>query len=123
VKTKVKKFDAAEYLTTPERRAAYLAAALETGDVDFTRDALGVLVRAIGVNKVAAGAGIHRVSLSKALGAHGNPEFSTVLKIITALRLKVSALPAAERSGKKRGPVVTAATIRKIAAKAAERTH
>jgi hypothetical protein len=32
--SKLRKFDAAEYLDTPERQAAYLAAAMETGDAD-----------------------------------------------------------------------------------------
>jgi hypothetical protein len=51
--SKLKKFDAAEYLDTPERQAAYLAAAMETGDATFVRDALGIVARAVGLSKVA----------------------------------------------------------------------
>jgi probable addiction module antidote protein len=40
------RFDAADYLDTEERQAAYITAALETGDADFVRDALGVVARA-----------------------------------------------------------------------------
>jgi DNA-binding phage protein len=39
-------FDAAEYLDTPERRAEYVLAALETGDAAFVHDALTVTERA-----------------------------------------------------------------------------
>ena len=37
------RFDAAEYLDTAERQAAYITAALETGDLAFVRDALGLV--------------------------------------------------------------------------------
>ncbi len=43
---KTTRFDAADYLDTPEARAEYMTAALETGDVDFIRDAVGVVARA-----------------------------------------------------------------------------
>ena len=40
------KFDAAEYLDTAERRAAYIAVALQSGDADSVRDALSMIARA-----------------------------------------------------------------------------
>ncbi len=40
------RFDAAGYLDSEERQAAYITAALETGDADFVRDALGLIARA-----------------------------------------------------------------------------
>ena len=43
---KTTRFDAADYLDSEERQAAYIAAALEAGDADFVRDALGVVARA-----------------------------------------------------------------------------
>ncbi len=43
---KTTRFDAADYLDTEERPAASIAAALETGDADFVRDALGIVARA-----------------------------------------------------------------------------
>jgi DNA-binding phage protein len=39
-------FDVAEYLDTPERRAEYVLAAVETGDAAFVHDALSVAERA-----------------------------------------------------------------------------
>jgi len=46
VMTKTTRFDAASYLNTEERQVAYIAAALESGDADFVRDALGLVARA-----------------------------------------------------------------------------
>ncbi len=91
---KTTRFDAADYLDSDERQAAYIAAALETGDADFVRDALGVVARARGMGEIAKTAGLNRESLYKALGATGNPEFATVMRIVRALGLTLSAHPA-----------------------------
>jgi probable addiction module antidote protein len=98
------RFDAAEYLDTVERQAAYISAALETGDPDFVRDALGIVARARGMAEIAKSADLNRESLYKALGGTGNPEFATVMRVLQALGLRLSAHPAAtKRTPKKRG--------------------
>jgi probable addiction module antidote protein len=51
--SKTTRFDAADYLDTEERQVAYIAAALETGDADFVRDALGLVARARGMGEIA----------------------------------------------------------------------
>jgi probable addiction module antidote protein len=94
------RFDAAEYLGTPERQAAYITAALETGELDFVRDALRLVARAQGMAGIAKTAKLNRESLYKALGDAGNPEFDTILRVIRALGLTLSARPAE----KKRAP-------------------
>ncbi len=96
------RFDAADYLDTEERQAAYIAAALEAGDADFVRDALGVVARARGMGGIARKAGLNRESLYKALGETGNPEFGTVMRIVRALGLTLSAHPAASKQAPKR---------------------
>lgn len=96
------RFDAAEYLDTVERQAAYISAALETGDPDFVRDALGVVARARGMAEVANTADLNRESLYKALGGTGNPEFATVMRVLHALGLTLSARPTTKRTPKKR---------------------
>jgi probable addiction module antidote protein len=96
-------FDAAEYLDTVERQAAYITAAFETGDPAFVRDALGVVARARGMAGIAKTAELNRESLYKALGDSGNPEFSTVMRVLEAMGLKLSVRPAnAKRTAKKR---------------------
>jgi probable addiction module antidote protein len=95
-------FDAADYLTTPQARAEYMTAAFETGDLEFIRDALGVVVKAIGVAKVSQQIGLTREGLYKSLGKSGNPEFATIIRIVRALGLTLSAKPAGGRKSKKR---------------------
>lgn len=92
---KTTRFDAADYLNTEERQVAYIAAALEAGDADFVRDALGLVARARGMSEIAKKAGLNRESLYKALGESGNPEFGTVMRIVGALGLTLSAQPTA----------------------------
>lgn len=99
---KTTKFDAATYLDTDERQAAYISAALESGAPEFVRDALGLVARARGVAKVARSAELNRESLYKALGENGNPEFATVLRVVRALGLTLTAHPAAKRSTRKK---------------------
>ena len=100
---KTTRFDAVDYLDSEERQAAYISAALETGDADFVREALGMVARARGMAEIAKNAGLNRESLYKALGETGNPEFGTVMRIVRALGLTLSARPAeATRAPKKR---------------------
>jgi len=87
---KTTKFDATEYLNTGKRQTAYIAAAFETGDADFVRDAIGLVARARGIGKVAKTAALNRESLYKALGEHGNPEFGTMIRVLNALGLRMS---------------------------------
>jgi probable addiction module antidote protein len=100
---KTTRFDAADFLNTEKKQAAYITAALETGDADFVRDALGIVAKARGMGDVAKIADLNRESLYKALSETGNPEFSTVMRVMRALGLTLAARPAQpRRSAKKR---------------------
>ena len=90
---KTVRFDAADYLNSEERQVAYIKAALESGDADFVRDALGIVAKARGMGEIAKSAGLNRESLYKALGETGNPECATVMRIVRALGLTLSARP------------------------------
>ena len=94
-------FDAADYLKTATARAEYITAALETNDPAFIRDAVGVVARSIGMSKVARQAGVTREGLYKALGPSGNPEFGTVISLLPALQLTLSARPVRTKSAKR----------------------
>jgi len=72
---------------------AYIAAALETGDAEFVPDAISIVAPARGVGQIAKNAGLNRESLYKALGERGNPKFGTVMRIVRALGLTLSAHP------------------------------
>jgi probable addiction module antidote protein len=99
---KTTRFDAADYLDSEERQVAYIVAALESGDANFVRDALGIVAKARGMGEIARNAGLNRESLYKALGESGNPEFATVMRIVRALGLTLSARPATTPSAPKR---------------------
>jgi len=89
--SKLKKFDAADHLRTPEARAEYLSLVLADGDPAEVRDALNIVARAQGMTEVAKAAGVTREGLYKTLGEDGNPEFATVLRVIGALGIRLSA--------------------------------
>jgi probable addiction module antidote protein len=105
-KTKTSPWDPAEHLETEYDMAAYLEAALEDGDAALIAAALGDIARAKGMTQIAREAGLGRESLYKALSATGNPEFSTVLKVIAALGLQLHASPARKSGAGK--PAITA---------------
>ena len=88
-----RKFDPANYLDDNAAVATYVTEALETGDLHFIADALGVAARARGMSKVAAATGLSRESLYRALSADGNPEFGTVLSVMAALGIRLTAEP------------------------------
>jgi probable addiction module antidote protein len=86
-------WDAAEHLENEEDMAAYLEAALEENDPSLIAAALGDIARAKGMSKIASKTGLGRESLYKALSPEGNPEFSTILKVVNALGLHLHAVP------------------------------
>jgi probable addiction module antidote protein len=90
-KTKTRPWDAAEHLRSENDMAAYLEAALEDGDPALIAAALGDIARAKGMSQIARETGLGRESLYKALSPDGNPEFSTVLKVVRALGLRLHA--------------------------------
>ena len=92
-KTKTTRFDVSEHLRTPEEMAAYLEASIEeaNGDATFIAKALGDIARAKGMSQVARDAGLSRESLYKALSGDRNPNFDTILKVISALGIKLHA--------------------------------
>jgi probable addiction module antidote protein len=93
MKTTTTPYDVAEYLRTPEEMAAYLEACIEEadGDAAFIAKALGDIARAQGMTQVARDSGLSRESLYKALSGERSPSFDTILKVVTALGLKLSA--------------------------------
>ena len=86
-------YDVAETLRTPDEMAAYLEACIEEadGDAAFIAKALGDIARAQWMTQIARQTGLSRESLYKALSGDRSPSFDTVLKVITALGLKLSA--------------------------------
>ena len=90
---KFSRYDTADYLKTEEDMVLYLDACIEEdpGDGSLIRTALGSIARAKGMSQLARDTGISREGLYRALSAEGNPEFSTVMKVIRALGVKLHA--------------------------------
>jgi len=93
IETKTAPYDVAEFLETPEEMAAYLEACIQEsdGDAAFIAKALGDIARAKGMTQVARESGLSRESLYKALSGDRIPSFETILKVISALGLQLSA--------------------------------
>jgi probable addiction module antidote protein len=90
-KVKTTVFDAAKYLNTPEAISVYLEDIFETENAELIAHALGTVARAKGMTEVSRKTGLSRESLYKALSKEGNPEFATILKVMSALDLKITA--------------------------------
>lgn len=90
---KTKRWDPAEHLNSDEAIVAYVDAVLEDGDPALITAALGDIARARGMSQIARDTGLSRESLYKALSAEGNPEFSTVVRVMRALGLRLTATP------------------------------
>jgi probable addiction module antidote protein len=88
---KFSRWDAADDLKTDEDMSLYFEACFEEdpGDGSLIRAALGDIARARGMTQLAHDTGLTREGLYKALSAEGNPEFTTVMKVIKALGLRL----------------------------------
>jgi probable addiction module antidote protein len=96
VTEKFSRWDAADYLETDEDMALYLDACLQEdpGDGSLFRAALNDIARARGMTQLARETGLTREGLYRALSSTGNPEFSTIIKVVKALKLTLHARPA-----------------------------
>jgi len=90
---KIKTFpwDPVDHLKSEEDIVAYFEAALEDGDPTLITTVLGDIARARGMTKLARETGLGRESLYKALSPTGNPEFSTIIKVLAALGFRLHA--------------------------------
>ncbi len=86
-------FDAADYLDDEQTIAVYITAALEDPNPDVFLAAVRDVARASGMAQLAKDAGLGRESLYKALTPGAKPRYDTVLKVLHALGVKLSATP------------------------------
>lgn len=86
-------FDIVEYLDSEEAMAEYLSQVLEDGDNDEFLRAIGYLAKAKGMAQIAKETGMGRESLYKAFRPNAKPRFDTVMKVLHALKLQLTATP------------------------------
>ena len=84
-------FDAVDYLDDEQTIAEYLTAALEDPNPDVFLTAVRDVARARGMTQLAKDSGLGRESLYKALSPGAKPRYDTVLKLVHALGIKLSA--------------------------------
>lgn len=75
---------------TDDELTAEINAAFASGDLATVVEALGNIARARGMSHVAKEAGLARESLYRSLNSGGNPEFSTVMKVMSSVGLRLS---------------------------------
>jgi probable addiction module antidote protein len=90
---KLKVYDSAEFLDSPEAIEEYLVDAFDSEDISTISNALGVVARARGISKLAEDAGLSRQTLYRTLSVDGNPELGTVIKVAHALGFKLGVSP------------------------------
>jgi len=83
--TKLKKFDASEYLDNEEMIAEYLTAALEDENPDVFLAAISDVAKSRGIASIAKSTGLGRESLYKALAPGAKPRYDTILKVLHGL--------------------------------------
>jgi len=92
---KLTRWDSAQHLDNDEAIQAYLDACVEEsdGDATFIVYALGVIARARNISQLSRDTGISREGLYKAFSEEGNPTFSTIAKVASALGLTLTLQP------------------------------
>ena len=88
---KIKPYDSAKRFTTEEEQIGLITDALGTGHVGYIAAALGTVAKARGMSQIADGTGLSRQALYSALSDSGNPTLDTVMKVLDALGLRLTA--------------------------------
>jgi probable addiction module antidote protein len=90
---KLEVFDISKYLDSEEAIAEYLSQVLEDGDNDEFIRAIGHIAKAKGMAQIAKDTGLGRESLYKAFRPNAKPRFDTVMKVMNAFKIQLSATP------------------------------
>ena len=90
-----REFDAADYIRTEEDVRGLLRAAVDedSGDGAVIRAALKHVARTHNMSALARDTGLNRGNLYEALSEGGNPTLATLLKVTSALGLRLSLEP------------------------------
>lgn len=89
------RFDPSEHLDDAEVQAELLDEALATGNPRVIVHAIGTIARVRGMTSLARDSGIPRGTLYKAIADDGNPTLDTLMSVLAALQIDLSAKVAA----------------------------
>jgi probable addiction module antidote protein len=98
---KIKPFDVADYLTSPEMIDGFLNEVVASGEPAAIQHALGVAARARGMGKVAKATGLSRENLYRSLSGSHKANFDTVVRVADALGFELAFKPKKLRSPRK----------------------
>jgi probable addiction module antidote protein len=84
-------YDPAAAIDSPEAIAIFMADAFETGDAAYIAKALGVVARAKGMAEIAHETGLSREQLYRSFSTNGNPTLKTMLAVIRAIGVDITA--------------------------------
>ncbi|HAX91241.1 MAG TPA: putative addiction module antidote protein [Rhodospirillaceae bacterium] len=118
---KITPYDTADFLDSEEMIQSFLEDALLDNDPAYVAHALGVVARARGMTQVAKDANLSRESLYKALSPDGNPALNTILRVFSALGMRLSVTRAATKAPARRTATAHSSSVlskRKTAAQA-----
>ncbi len=89
--TKTTKWDVVDNLKSEEAIEAYLEAAFEDGDPSLIVAAMGDVARARGgMSKLSKATGLRRELLYQSFSKTGNPQASTLFKVMKALDIRLT---------------------------------
>ena len=92
-KTKISRWDTAEFLECQEDVDMYLQMAFESGDPKQITTAIGNAARAQGMFNIAQETGLAREHLYSSLSENGNPTLLTLTAVIDSLGYQLSIVP------------------------------
>lgn len=93
---KLTAYDPAEDLNSDKAVAIFMAEAFRTNDAAYIAHALGVVARAKGMTRIAEQTGLSREQLYRSFSENGNPTLKTILAVMKALGLELTAKVPAE---------------------------
>lgn len=86
-------YDPAETLDSSEAIAVFLADALNTDDAAYIAKAIGVVIRTMDITELAKETGLAREQLYRSFSEKGNPTLKTMLAVMQALGVDLTARP------------------------------
>ncbi|MDU8491956.1 putative addiction module antidote protein [Pseudomonas syringae pv. actinidiae] len=84
-------YDPAAALTDPETITLFIADAFESGDPGVIASALGIVAKAKGMSKIAEESGLSREMLYRSFSEKGNPTLKTMLAVMRAVGVDMTA--------------------------------
>ncbi|MDR3213624.1 MAG: putative addiction module antidote protein [Azoarcus sp.] len=78
-------------MTSPAAIAEFMADAMESNDAAYIANAIGVVARARGMSDIAHDTGLSREQLYRSFSAGGNPTLKSIIAVMRALGVKITA--------------------------------